>query len=147
MTTPTGQLDQLVQFTQRSQEAFGALLRAWQDATATTAAVALPESHLPDLQVTVDAAFDYAARVLHDQREFTKALVAVGIRTVETVAEQATHVSESALATARDAAREATREPTRQAEAPADTKPEPVAEAAPAEPTKRTRAPRNGTKG
>jgi hypothetical protein len=168
MTTPTGQLDQLVQFTQRSQEAFGALLRAWQNATATTTAATLPEPHLPlpDLQVTVDAAFDYAARVLHDQREFTKALVAVGIRTVETVAEQATHFSESAIAAARDTAHEATREPTRQAEAPqsttaeivpvkaapvaeapADTKPEPVAEAAPAEPAKRTRAPRNGTKG
>jgi hypothetical protein len=163
MTTPT---DQLVQLTQRSQEAFGALLRAWRDATATTAAVTLPETHLPDLQVTVDAAFDYAARVLHDQREFTKALVAVGIRTVETLTEQATHVSESAIAAARDAARDATREATRQAEAlqsataevvPAeaapvaeaapDTKPAPVAKAAPAEPVNRTRAPRNGTKG
>lgn len=162
----TTQTDQLVQLTQRGQEAFGALLRAWQDAVATTAAITLPDPHLPDLQATVDAAFDHAARVLHDQREFTKALVAVGIRTVETVAEQATHVSESPIAAARDAAREATREPTRQAEAPqsttaeivpakaapvveapADTKPEPVAEAAPAEPVKRTRAPRNGTKG
>jgi hypothetical protein len=97
--------------------------------------------------VTVDAAFDYAARVLADQREFTKALVAVGIRTIESVTEQATHATESVIAAGQDAAREATREPTRQAEAPADTKPEPVAEAAPAQPVKRTRAPRNGTKG
>jgi hypothetical protein len=97
MTAPT---EQLVQIAHRGQEAVTTAVRTWNDALqAYAGAVTGHEPQLPDLHAAVDAAFDFAARVLADQREYTKALVAVGTQALEAVTEQATHAA-SALADA-----------------------------------------------
>jgi hypothetical protein len=100
MTAPT---DQFVELTHRSQEAIASAVRSWSDTVQTLAGtVTVHEPQLPDAHAAVDAAFDFAARVLADQREYAKALVAVGTRTFEVVAEQVSQ----ATATVADATRQ-----------------------------------------
>lgn len=93
MTAPT---DQFAQLAHRGQEAFSATVRAWQN-TLRSYPGAIPSTEaLPDVDATVDAAFDLAARVLDGQREFTKALVSVATQSFKTITEQATQVAEQA---------------------------------------------------
>jgi hypothetical protein len=88
--------DQFTQLAHRGQEAFSAAVRAWQN-TLRSYPGAIPSTEaLPDVDATVDAAFDLAARVLADQREFTKALVSVATQSFKTIAEQATQIADQA---------------------------------------------------
>jgi hypothetical protein len=93
MTAPT---DQFTQLAHRGQEAFSAAVRAWQN-TLRSYPGAIPSTEaLPDVDATVDAAFDLAARMLDGQREFTKALVSVTTQSFTTITEQATQVADQA---------------------------------------------------
>jgi hypothetical protein len=94
MTAPT---DQFTQLAHRGQEAFSAAVRAWQNTLRSYPGGAVPSTEaLPDVDATVDAAFDLAARVLDGQREFTKALVSVATQSFKTITEQATQVADQA---------------------------------------------------
>src|SRR5215212_1492721 len=73
--------EQFAELTRRGHQVFAAALRAWEDAARTlTEAVRRPPSRLPDVRQSVDAAFDFAAQMLADQREFTKTLMTAGPR-------------------------------------------------------------------
>jgi hypothetical protein len=74
MTTTT---DQFTQLAHRSQEAFFTAVRVWQNTLRPHPGATPSTEALPDIHPTVDRAFDLAARVLADQREFTKALASL----------------------------------------------------------------------
>jgi hypothetical protein len=93
MTVSTDQFNQLAH---RGQEAFSSAIRAWQN-TLISYPAAIPSTEaLADADATVDAAYDLAARLLADQREFTKALVSVATQSFTTIAEQATQIADQA---------------------------------------------------
>ena len=93
MTVPT---DQFTQLAHRGQEAFSAAVRAWQNTLRSYPGAALSTEALSDVDATVDAAFDVAARVLDGQREFTKALVSIATQSFKAITEQATQVVDQA---------------------------------------------------
>ena len=93
MTAPTDQFSQLAH---RGQEAFSAAVRTWQNTLHSYPGAAPSTEALPDVDATVDAAFDLAARVLDGQREFTKAFVSVATQSFKTIAEQATQIADQA---------------------------------------------------
>jgi hypothetical protein len=94
MTAPT---DQFTQLAHRGQEAFSAAaVRTWQN-TLRAYPGAIPSTEaLPDVDATVDATFDLAARVLDGQREFTKAFVSVATQSFKAITEQATQLADQA---------------------------------------------------
>jgi hypothetical protein len=93
MSAPT---DQFTQLAHRGQEAFSAAARAWQNTLRSYPGAAPSTEAMRDVDATVDAAFDLAARVLDGQREFTKALVSVATQSFKTITEQATQVADQA---------------------------------------------------
>jgi hypothetical protein len=93
MTAPT---DQFTQLAHRGQEAFSAAVHAWQNTLRSYPGAAPSTEALPDVDATVDAAFDLAARVLDGQHVFTKALVSVATQSFKTITEQATQVADQA---------------------------------------------------
>ena len=93
MTAPT---DQFTQLADRGQDAFSAAVRAWQNTLRSYSGAAPSTEALPDVDATVDAAFDLAARVLDSQREFTKALLSMATQSFKTITEQATQVADQA---------------------------------------------------
>lgn len=88
--------DQFTQLAHRGQEAFSAAVRAWQNTLRYYPEAISSTEVLPDIDAAVDAAFDLAANVLADQREFTKALVSVATQSFMTIAEQATQIADQA---------------------------------------------------
>src|SRR4051812_34599803 len=84
--------DQFAELTQRGQEVFAAAVHAWEQAArslTTGAAAGVPKARLSDLGATVDAAFDFAAQMLAEQREFTKSLMSAGSQALATAARRA----------------------------------------------------------
>src|SRR3954449_8371339 len=84
--------DQFAELTQRGQEGFAAAVHAWEQAArslTTGAAAGVPKARLSDLGTTVDAAFDFAAQMLAEQREFTKSLMSAGSQALVTAARRA----------------------------------------------------------
>jgi hypothetical protein len=108
--------DQFTQLAHRSQEAFSTAVRVWQDTLRSYPGLTPSTDALPDVHATVDAAFDFAERVLADQREFAKALVSVGTQTFETIADQATQLATQTAGATKGVAHEDVEPPTRQAE-------------------------------
>jgi hypothetical protein len=88
--------DQFTQLAHRSQEAFSAAARAWQNTLRSYPGATPSTEAMRDINATGDAAFDLAARVLADQREFTKALVSVATMSFKTITEQATQIADQA---------------------------------------------------
>src|SRR5687768_16076895 len=87
MTQPT---EQFAELTRRGHQLFAAALSAWDDAARSLAEAARrPQGGLPDVRASVDAAFDFAARMLADQREFTKVLMTAGTRMLGATAQRA----------------------------------------------------------
>ena len=83
--------DQFADLTRRGHEMFAAAAQAWQLAVRTAAGAAgLPRGELPDVGATVDAAFDFAAQMLADQRDFTRTLMNVGSHLVSSSLRPAT---------------------------------------------------------
>jgi hypothetical protein len=92
MTEP---IDQFAELTRRGHEVFTAAVRAWEHAARSIAEAARrPEGGPPDIQASVDAAFDFAAKMLDDQRDFTKTLMSVGSQVVATTARRAVRGAE-----------------------------------------------------
>src|SRR3954454_14503203 len=84
--------DQFAELTQRGQEVFAAAVHAWEQAArslTTGAAAGVPKARLSDLGATVDAAFDFAAQMLAEQREVTKSLMSAGSQALATAARRA----------------------------------------------------------
>jgi hypothetical protein len=96
----TAAIDEFVQLTKRTQEALTAAVQAWQEsARAAVSTSDSPQSRLPDVRATVDAAFAFASRVLADQLEFAKALVSVGATSAVAVEDEAPEQRRRASAT------------------------------------------------
>jgi hypothetical protein len=82
--------DQFAELTRRGHDLFTAAVQAWDQAARSIAEAARrPEGRLPDIRASVDAAFDFAAQMLADQREFTKTLMSVGSQVVAATTERA----------------------------------------------------------
>jgi hypothetical protein len=78
MTEPT---DTFAELTRRGHEVFTAAVRAWDQAARSIAEAARrPESRLPDVQASLEAAFGFAAQMLAEQRDFAKTLMSAGPR-------------------------------------------------------------------
>ena len=138
MTEPT---DQFAELTRRGHEVFTAAVRAWEQAARSIAEAARrPEGGLPDIRASVDAAFDFAAKMLDDQRDFTKTLMAVGSQVVATTARRAVRGAEPATepqaitepATKPAPEPEATTEPVTKPATEPEATPEPDVRSAPA---------------
>jgi hypothetical protein len=95
--------DQFAELTRRGHELFTAAVQAWDQAARSIAGAARrPEDRLPDIRASVDAAFDFAAQMLADQRDFTKTLMSVGSKVVAATAERAEPVTEPGARTGSD---------------------------------------------
>jgi hypothetical protein len=95
--------DQFAELTRRGHELFTAAVQAWDQAARSIAGAARrPEDRLPDIRASVDAAFDFAAQMLADQRDFTKTLMSVGSKVVAATAERAEPVTEPGARTRSD---------------------------------------------
>jgi hypothetical protein len=122
--------DTFAELTRRGHEVFTAAVRAWDQAARSLAEAARrPESPMPDLRASIDAAFDFAAQMLADQREFTAALLAMKARAASGTAEAATAAVRPAPVEVAPTVESAA--PPAAPAAPAPRSPEKVAEALP----------------
>jgi hypothetical protein len=95
--------DRFAELARRGHEVFTAAVQAWEQAARSLAEAARrPEGSLPDIRASVDAAFDFAARMLADQREFTKTVMSLGSQVVTATTQRAAQVIEPAAITASD---------------------------------------------
>ena|SRR3712207_4485380 len=102
MTAPT---DQFAEFAQRSQDALTSAVRTWtRTVKACSGTFAGHPAGLPDVQAAVNAAFDLAEQLLHDQRELVKAVFAAGTQAAEALAEQTLRATQSLTARTEEAA-------------------------------------------
>jgi hypothetical protein len=93
--------DRFAELTRRGHEVFTAAVQAWEQAARSLAEAARrPEGGLPDIRASVDAAFDFAARMLADQREFAKTVMSMGSQVVTATTQRAAPVTEPAAITA-----------------------------------------------
>jgi hypothetical protein len=93
--------DRFAELTRRGHEVFAAAVQAWEQAARSLAESARrPEGGLPDIRASVDAAFDFAARMLADQREFAKTVMSMGSQVVTVTTQRAAPVTEPAAITA-----------------------------------------------
>src|SRR5687768_8389190 len=87
MTEPT---DTFAELSRRGHEVFTAAIRAWEQAARSMVEAARrPDSGRPDPRASLDAAFDFAAQMLAEQRDFAKALLSAGSKTVASAAQRA----------------------------------------------------------
>src|SRR4051812_15457853 len=78
MTEPT---DTFAELARRGHQVFTAAARAWEDAARSMVEAARrPGERLPDVRASLDAAFEFAAQMLAEQREFAKTLMAAAAR-------------------------------------------------------------------
>src|SRR3954462_4190768 len=78
MTEPT---DTFAELARRGHQGFTAAARAWEAAARSLVeAGRRPGERLPDVRASLDAAFEFAAQMLAEQREFAKTLMAAGAR-------------------------------------------------------------------
>jgi hypothetical protein len=96
MTAPT---DQFVDIANRSQEAVTSAVRTWADTVQSFAGrLTSGQSQLPDLQSVVDQYFDFAEKVLANQREFAQQWASATAKASEAVTEQAQRATQSVVA-------------------------------------------------
>jgi hypothetical protein len=87
MTAPT---DQFVDIANRSQEAVTTAVRTWTDSVQSFASkLTAGQGQLPDLQGAVEQYFDFAEKVLANQREFAQQWASAAAKASEAVTEQA----------------------------------------------------------
>lgn len=113
MTAPTEQFSDIAK---RSQEAVSAAVRTWSDALQGFAGnISGVAPKLPDAQAFVDQYFDFAQKVLENQRAFTQSVLSAGTQAAESVTEQASKVAENVKAQTLQATEKATESVTAQA--------------------------------
>ena len=96
MTAPT---DQFVDIANRSQEAVTTAVRTWADTVQSFASkVTAGQGQLPDLSSVVDQYFDFAEKVLANQREFAQQWASATAKASEAVTEQAQRATQSVTA-------------------------------------------------
>jgi hypothetical protein len=101
MSAPTDQFaDQFVDIANRSQEAVTSAVRTWADTVQSFAGkLTSGHSQLPDLNsVVVDQYFDFAEKVLANQREFAQQWASASVKAAEAVTEQAQRATQSVAA-------------------------------------------------
>ncbi len=92
MTAPT---DQFVDIAKRSQEAVTTAVRNWTDAVQSfTGNQPTP----PDAQTVVDTYFDFAEKVLANQRQLATQFVSASVKAGETVQEQVAKATDTVTA-------------------------------------------------
>ena len=94
MTAPT---DQIVDFANKGQEAVTTAVRTWTDSVQSLAS-SLTNGQAPDLQAAVDQYFDFAEKVLANQREFAQQWASAAVKATEAVTEQAQRAGQSVAA-------------------------------------------------
>ena len=93
MTAPT---DQFVDIANRSQEVVTIAVRTWADTMQSFASkLSSGQSQLPDLSSVVDQYFNFAEKVLANQREFTQQWASATVKAAEAVTEQAQRATQS----------------------------------------------------
>lgn len=96
MTAPT---DQFVDITNRGQEAVTTAVRTWADQVQSFASkLTAGQGQLPDLQGVVEQYFDFAEKVLANQREFATQWASAAAKASEAVTEQAQRATQSVAA-------------------------------------------------
>src|SRR5689334_1006678 len=96
MTAPT---DQFVDLASRSQEAVTTAVRTWTDSVQNlTSQLTAGQGQLPDLQGVVDQYFDFAEKVLANQRQLAQQWASAATKASEAVTEQAQRATKSAAA-------------------------------------------------
>lgn len=96
MTAPT---DQFVDITSRGQEAVTTAVRTWADQVQSFASkLTAGQGQLPDLQSVVEQYFDFAEKVLANQREFATQWASAASKASEAVTEQAQRATQSVAA-------------------------------------------------
>jgi hypothetical protein len=96
MATPT---DQFVDIANRSQEAVTTAVRTWADTVQSFAGrLTSGQSQLPDLQGVVEQYFDFAEKVLANQRQFAQQWASATTKATESVTEQAQRATQSVVA-------------------------------------------------
>jgi hypothetical protein len=92
MTAPT---DQFVDIAKRSQEAVTTAVRSWADSVQSFAGnLTSGQAQLPDPQSVVDTYFDFAEKVLANQRQLATQFVSASVKAGESVQEQVSKVAE-----------------------------------------------------
>jgi ElaB/YqjD/DUF883 family membrane-anchored ribosome-binding protein len=93
MTAPT---DQFVDIANRGQEAVTTAVRTWTDSVQSFASkLTAGQGQLPDLQGVVEQYFDFAEKVLANQREFAQQWASAATKASEAVTEQAQRATQS----------------------------------------------------
>jgi hypothetical protein len=96
MTAPT---DQFVDIAKRSQDAVSTAVRSWADSVQSIAGnLTAGQAQLPDPQSVVDTYFDFAEKVLANQRQLASQFVSASVKAGETVQEQVGKVTEQVTA-------------------------------------------------
>jgi hypothetical protein len=96
MTAPT---DQFVDIAKRSQEAVTTAVRSWADSVQSIAGnLTAGQAQLPDPQSVVNTYFDFAEKVLSNQRQLASQFVSASVKAGETVQEQVSKVTEQVTA-------------------------------------------------
>jgi hypothetical protein len=96
MTAPT---DQFVDIANRSQEVVTTAVRTWADTLQSlTSKLSSGQSQLPGLSSVVDQYFDFAQKVLANQREFAQQWASATVKATEAVTEQAQRATQSIAA-------------------------------------------------
>ena len=102
MTAPT---DQFVDIANRGQEAVTTAVRTWTDTVQSFASkLTAGQSPVTDLQGVVDQYFDFAEKVLANQREFANQWASATVKASEAVTEQAQRATQSVAAHAQNGA-------------------------------------------
>jgi hypothetical protein len=83
--------DEFAALTQRGHEVFAAAMSAWEQAarSITHATPGVPPVRPADLTAAVDAAFDFASRMLAEQRDFAASLLAASSRALASTGQDA----------------------------------------------------------
>jgi hypothetical protein len=96
MTAPT---DQFVDIANRSQEAVTTAVRTWAETVQSFATqLTSGQAQVPDLQGVVGQYFDFAEKVLANQREFAQQWASATAKASEAVTEQAQRATQSVAA-------------------------------------------------
>ena len=96
MTAPT---DQFVDIANRGQEAVTTAVRTWTDSVQSLASkFTAGQGQLPDLQGVVEQYFDFAEKVLANQREFAQQWASAAAKASEAVTEQTQRATQSVAA-------------------------------------------------
>jgi hypothetical protein len=103
--TSAATTDQLADLARRGQEATTAAVESWTRALRSYATAVAPQGPQPvDVQVATSAAFDLAERLLHTQREFSTAALALLTEATESISAQASQAGETLKARTEEAA-------------------------------------------